>query len=53
MAHRYNLVCNDFTASKVETIAQEYEMTPTEVLHQLVEIGLERRENVISTTSST
>lgn len=52
MAQRYNLVCDDFTASQVETIAQEYRLTTTEVLHQLVKIGLEQRESAISPTAS-
>lgn len=53
MAQRYNLICNDRMASRIETIAQEYELASTEVLHQLVEIGLENRKSVISSTTST
>ncbi len=44
MTQRYSLVCDDQLASKVDAIAREYELTETEVLHQLVVIGLERRE---------
>ncbi|KYH26171.1 hypothetical protein HAPAU_12650 [Halalkalicoccus paucihalophilus] len=44
MSQRYSLVCDDRLAAEVDAIAREYELTETEVLHQLVTIGLERRE---------
>ncbi|MCH7659374.1 MAG: CopG family transcriptional regulator [Euryarchaeota archaeon] len=44
MTQRYSLVCDDRLAAKVDAIAQEYELTETEVLRQLVTIGLEQRE---------
>ncbi|MDL5362419.1 CopG family transcriptional regulator [Halalkalicoccus sp. NIPERK01] len=46
MTQRYSLVCDDQLAARVDAIAQEYGLTETEVLHQLVTIGLERRETV-------
>ncbi|ADJ14310.1 CopG family transcriptional regulator [Halalkalicoccus jeotgali] len=44
MTQRYSLVCDDQLAAKVDAIATEYGLTETEVLHQLVALGLERRE---------
>lgn len=46
MAQRYSLVCDDRLAAKVDAIAREYELSETEVLHQLVTIGLEQREMI-------
>ncbi len=46
MTRQYSLVCDDRLAAKVDAIAREYELSETEVLSQLVAIGLERREMV-------
>lgn len=44
MTQRYSLVCDDRLAAEVDAIAQEYELTESEVLRQLITIGLEQRE---------
>ncbi|MEM4781006.1 MAG: CopG family transcriptional regulator [Halalkalicoccus sp.] len=44
MSQRYSLVCDEQLAAKVDAIAREYGLSESEVLHQLVEIGLEQRE---------
>lgn len=44
MPQRYSLVCDDQLASQVDALAREYGLTESEVLHQLVAIGLEQRE---------
>lgn len=44
MPHQYSLVCDDLTAAQVNAIAREYGLPESEVLRQLVDIGLEQRE---------
>ena len=44
MAHRYSLVCDDRAAAQVASLAREYDLTESEVLRQLIDIGLEQRE---------
>ncbi|WP_122089016.1 CopG family transcriptional regulator [Halalkalicoccus subterraneus] len=44
MPKRYSLVCDDRLAAKIDALAKEYHLTESEVLHQLVGIGLEERE---------
>lgn len=46
MTQRYSLVCDDRLVARIDAIAREYELTETEVLHQLIAIGLEQREMV-------
>jgi hypothetical protein len=44
MTKRYRLVCEDDVAGRVGTLAKRYGLTESEVLSQLVEIGLESCE---------
>ena len=44
MVHRYSFVCNDRAAAQVAALAREYGLTESEVLRQLIDIGLEQRE---------
>ena len=44
MPRRYSLVCDDRTAAQVAALAKEYGLTESEVLKQLIDIGLEQRE---------
>lgn len=44
MSQRYSIVCDDRMAAQVDAIAEEYELTESEVLRQLIEIGLEQRD---------
>lgn len=44
MPRRYSLVCDDRTAAQITTLTREYGLTESEVLKQLIEIGLEQRE---------
>jgi hypothetical protein len=44
MPRRYSLVCDDRTAAQITALAREYGLTESEVLQQLIDIGLERRE---------
>lgn len=44
MPRRYSLVCDDRTAAQVSALAREYGLTESEVLQQLIDIGLEQRE---------
>lgn len=44
MPRRYSLVCDDRTAAQVTALAREYGLTESEVLQQLIDIGLEQRE---------
>jgi hypothetical protein len=44
MPTRYTLVCDDDTSRKVRALAQEYGVTEEEVLRQLVDLGLDERD---------
>jgi len=44
MARRFTIVCDDDQARVVETLARRYGITEEEVLSQLVELGLEVRD---------
>ncbi|WP_331234898.1 CopG family transcriptional regulator [Natronorarus salvus] len=44
MAKRYRLVCEDEVAGRVGSLARRHGLTESEVLSQLVEIGLESCE---------
>jgi len=44
MARRFTIVCDDDQARMVETLARRYGITAEEVLSQLVELGLEARD---------
>jgi hypothetical protein len=44
MARRFTVVCDDDQARVVETLARRYGITEEEVLTQLVELGLEARD---------
>lgn len=44
MPRRYSLVCDDRTAAQITALTREYGLTESEVLRQLIEIGLEQRE---------
>lgn len=41
---RYSLECDERLARQIESLASRYGSTEEEVLHQLVEIGLEELE---------
>jgi len=44
MVRRFTIVCDDDQARMVETLARRYGITEEEVLQQLVELGLEARD---------
>jgi predicted ArsR family transcriptional regulator len=44
MPTRYTLVCDDETSQTVRELAQEFELTEEEVLRQLVNLGLDARD---------
>ncbi len=44
MARRFTIVCDDDQARLIETLARRYDITEEEVLSQLVELGLEARD---------
>jgi len=44
MARRFTIVCDEDQARMVETLARRYGITEEEVLQQLVELGLESRD---------
>lgn len=44
MPTQYTLVCDDETSQTVRALAQEYEVTEEEVLRQLVDLGLDARD---------
>ncbi|MDT3437098.1 CopG family transcriptional regulator [Haloarcula sp. 1CSR25-25] len=44
MTRRFTIVCDDDKARVVETLARRYGITEEEVLTQLVELGLEARD---------
>ncbi|EMA17657.1 CopG family transcriptional regulator [Haloarcula marismortui ATCC 33799] len=44
MARRFTIVCDDDQARIIETLARRYGITEEEVLSQLVELGLEVRD---------
>lgn len=44
MPRRYSIVCDDFAAAQVDAIAKEYGLPESEVLRQLIDIGIEQRE---------
>ncbi|WP_336337625.1 CopG family transcriptional regulator [Haloarcula brevis] len=44
MARRYTVVCDDDQARVIETLARRYGITEEEVLAQLVDLGLEARD---------
>mgnify|MGYP006310572663 CR=1 FL=1 len=44
MPSRYTVVCDDDRARAIQALAREYDITEAEVLHQLVELGLEQVE---------
>jgi hypothetical protein len=44
MARQFTIVCDDGQARTVETLARRYGITEEEVLQQLVELGLEARD---------
>jgi uncharacterized protein YidB (DUF937 family) len=41
MPRKYSVVCEDSLAADIEELAREYGISEQEVLHQLVEAGLE------------
>ncbi|EMA28858.1 CopG family transcriptional regulator [Haloarcula japonica DSM 6131] len=44
MARRFTIVCDDDQARIIETLSRRYGITEEEVLSQLVELGLEARD---------
>lgn len=44
MARQFTIACDDEQARVVETLARRYGITEEEVLSQLVELGLEARD---------
>jgi predicted transcriptional regulator len=44
MPTRYTIVCDDDLAIRIESLAREYGLTEEEVLHQLVDLGLDELE---------
>ncbi|SEW22265.1 CopG family transcriptional regulator [Halobacterium jilantaiense] len=44
MPRKYSVVCEDSLAADIEALAREYDISEQEVLHQLVEVGLEARD---------
>ncbi|NLV14129.1 CopG family transcriptional regulator [Haloarcula argentinensis] len=44
MARRFTIVCDDEQARIIETLAGRYGITEEEVLSQLVDLGLEARD---------
>ncbi|GGK68413.1 MULTISPECIES: CopG family transcriptional regulator [Haloarcula] len=44
MARRFTIVCDDEQARIIETLARRYGITEEEVLSQLVDLGLEARD---------
>ena len=44
MSRRYTVVCDDDQVRAIETLARRYDITEEEVLQQLVELGLEARD---------
>ena len=44
MVTRYTLVCDESTSQRVRALAQEYGLTEEEVLRQLVNLGLDARD---------
>lgn len=49
MPRRYSIVCDDAVAARIDAIAREYDLPEGEVVKQLVEIGLERRDEELAT----
>lgn len=49
MPRRYSIVCDDSVAARIDAIAREYDLPEAEVVKQLVEIGLERRNEEFAT----
>ena len=47
MTRRYSFVCDDRAATQVAALAREYDLTESEVLQQLIDIGLEQREREV------
>ena len=46
MARQFTIVCDDDQVRMVETLARRYGITEEEVLSQLVELGLEARDEL-------
>jgi hypothetical protein len=45
MSTRYTVVCDDDQARAIEVLARRYGITEEDVLHQLIELGLEEIES--------
>ncbi|WP_135824611.1 CopG family transcriptional regulator [Halorussus ruber] len=41
MERRYSITCERDRAKRIESLAREYDLTTQEVLHQLIEVGLD------------
>ena len=41
MERRYSVTCEQDLAARIDALAREYDLTPQEVLHQLISVGLE------------
>jgi len=41
MPARYTVVCDDDLAREVDSLAREHDLTESEVLRQLIDVGLE------------
>jgi hypothetical protein len=46
MARQFTIVCDDDQVRMAETLARRYGITEEEVLSQLVELGLEARDEL-------